>query len=244
MAAARARKLIEASREIARALERRRFRAPVCYVYNPLLYARATHERYLAMYGGSRKRVVFVGMNPGPWGMAQTGVPFGEVRTVLGWLSIDGTVARPAREHPRVIVSGLACRRSEVSGARLWGLMRARFTTTERFFSDHFVANYCPLLFLDAGGRNLTPDKIALADREPLYRLCDRHIAKVVETLEPEWVIGIGRFAEGRLRAVSAAMGWSGVQVAGLLHPSPASPRANRGWAAEAERILRDLGAW
>ena len=35
------------------------------------------------------KRVVFLGMNPGPFGMAQVGVPFGEVAAVRDWLRID-----------------------------------------------------------------------------------------------------------------------------------------------------------
>jgi single-strand selective monofunctional uracil DNA glycosylase len=244
MAGSTARALVDASRELARDLERRRFHAPVRYVYNPLAYARDPWERYLAKYAQSRKRVVFVGMNPGPWGMAQTGVPFGEVMTVREWLEIDGRVDRPHREHPRLAVAGFGCHRREVSGMRLWGLMRERFGTAERFFGEHFVANYCPLLFLDEQGRNLTPDRIALADRGPLYRSCDRHLAAVIEVLDPEWAIGIGRFAEGRVREVALARRWERLRTAGLPHPSPASPQANRGWAATADRILRDLGVW
>ena len=52
-----------------------RFGSPVAYVYNPLEYARIPHDRYWAVYGKPPKEVVFVGMNPGPWGMVQTGVP-------------------------------------------------------------------------------------------------------------------------------------------------------------------------
>lgn len=53
------------------------FGPPVQYVYNPLEYAWETHRCYAERYcrGGPRgQRVLFLGMNPGPYGMAQTGV--------------------------------------------------------------------------------------------------------------------------------------------------------------------------
>ncbi|MBN1838257.1 MAG: single-stranded DNA-binding protein, partial [Spirochaetales bacterium] len=149
------------------------------YVYNPLQYARRPHEAYLTLYGGSRKRVVFVGMNPGPWGMAQTGVPFGEVGIVRDWLRIQRPVERPPAEHPKRPVAGFATLRSEASGRRLWGLVRERFRTPQAFFVEHFVDNYCPLLFLDGAGHNLTPDKLRAPDRERLYPPCDEHMRRV-----------------------------------------------------------------
>jgi len=201
--------------------------------------------------------VVFAGMNPGPWGMAQTGVPFGEVGIVREWLGIQEPVDRPPDEHPGRPVLGFALTRSEASGLRLWGLMRRRFRTPEAFFAGHFVANYCPLLFLDAGGRNLTPDRLRSADREQLYGLCDAHLRRVADILEPEWLVGIGRFTEERLRrcfehgaggaeshAAGTQAGAPAPRVAGILHPSPASPKANRGWAEAAETRLRELGIW
>ena len=135
-------------------------------VYDPLDYARRAHAAYLDAYAGSRKRVVFLGMNPGPFGMAQTGVPFGDVAQVRDFLGIEAPVGRPASEHPKRPVQGFACARSEVSGTRLWGAIAAQFGTPARFFADHFVANYCPLLFLEASGRNRTPDKLPAAERE------------------------------------------------------------------------------
>ena len=251
--------LIQASRDLAAAVGALRFGDPVRHVYNPLEYARRPHEAYLSRYGDSRKRVVFVGMNPGPWGMAQTGVPFGEVGVVREWLGIQEPVDRPPDEHPGRPVLGFAITRSEASCLRLWGLMRRRFCSPGAFFAGHFVANYCPLLFLDAGGRNLTPDRLRSADRVQLYGLCDGHLRRVAEILEPEWLVGIGRFTEERLRR-SFEPGAEGAQeaggthggtagataprVAGILHPSPASPKANRGWAEAAEARLRELGIW
>jgi single-strand selective monofunctional uracil DNA glycosylase len=214
------------------------------------MYARQPHEEYLARYAASRKRLVLLGMNPGPWGMAQTGVPFGEVAFVRDWLGIGGQVGQPRQGHARLAVQGFACTRSEVSGRRLWGLMRAHYGSAEAFSKDAFVSNYCPLLFLDAAGRNMTPDKIHRDDREPLYSLCDRFLAIVVETLRPEWLVGVGAFAARRAAVLggfgAAVLGWpqSAVRVTSILHPSPASPRANQDWAAQAEGALTARGIW
>ncbi len=235
---------MRASRRLARECAKLDFRPPVRYVYNPLLYARAGHEEYIRRFAAPGKRVVFLGMNPGPWGMAQTGVPFGEVAAVKDWMGITAPVGRPRLEHPRVKVSGFDCARSEVSGARLWGLMRERFGSAASFFSGHFVANYCPLLFLDAEGRNLTPDALDRRDREMLVSTCDRHLRAIVDVLEPGWLVGIGRFAEGRLKALCAGAGWDDTAILGIPHPSPASPQANRDWAGMTTSILCEAGVW
>jgi len=217
------------------------FSAPVAWLYNPLDYAWEAHRDYLERYGAGAKRAVFLGMNPGPFGMAQTGVPFGEVEAVRDWLRVDGTVGKPAREHPKRPVDGFDCPKSEVSGRRLWGLFRERFGTPEAFFADHFVANYCPLVFMEASGRNRTPDKLAKAEADALFAACDRHLRAVVDALTPEWVIAVGAFAEGRAKE---ALGGTEVTVARVLHPSPASPAANRGWGAQATKQLQQLGVW
>lgn len=231
--------LIQISRALADEVDRLGTPAPAAYVYNPLGYARRPHEAYLERFGGPSREIVLLGMNPGPFGMAQTGVPFGDVVTVREWLGIDEPVGKPPREHPRRPVLGLGCPRVEVSGQRLWGWARQRFGTPESFFARFFVANYCPLVFLEDGGRNLTPDKLPAAAREPLFAACDRALARMVEVLAPEWVIGVGRFARGR---AEAALAGSGVRIGEILHPSPASPKANRGWADQAEAQLAALG--
>lgn len=233
--------LVSIGRRLATAVDRLEFGPPVAYVYNPLRYAREPHEEYLRRYGEGRERgrVVLLGMNPGPFGMAQTGVPFGEVGMVRDFLCVDGKVGRPKREHPKRPIEGLGCTRSEVSGARLWGWARDRFGTAERFFERFFVLNYCPLVFLEASGRNLTPDKLPAAEREPLEAACDRALRDTVALLEPSLVAGVGVFAEKRARA---ALADTGVRIGCVLHPSPASPAANRGWAQAYERDLRALG--
>ena len=180
-------------------------------------------------------------MNPGPFGMAQTGVPFGEIGAVRDWLGLDFPVGKPVPEHPRRPVLGLACPRSEVSGRRLWGLFAQRFGKPEAFFAEHIVMNYCPLAFLERSGRNRTPDKLGASEKVALFAACDRHLRAVVGILRPEWLIGIGAFTAMRAQQVFP----NGSAVIGrILHPSPASPAANRNWAALAARQLEALGVW
>jgi single-strand selective monofunctional uracil DNA glycosylase len=234
-----ARQLILGSRELARSLSRLHFTEPVTHVYNPLLYARQSHETYLARFAGNRKRVVFLGMNPGPFGMVQTGIPFGEIDAVKGWLKLEIPVHGPEHEHPRRLVTGFECRRSEVSGRRLWGLFAKRFETPASFFEDHFVLNYCPLAFMEETGKNRTPDKLKPEVRTLVYALCDDYLRLAFETLTPEWIIGVGDFAASRAReAVPHG------RIGRILHPSPASPAANRDWAGVATLQLCDLGVW
>jgi single-strand selective monofunctional uracil DNA glycosylase len=231
--------LLTATDELRLGVEALSFSAPVTHVYDPLVYAREPYERYLRRYGRGHKDVVLLGMNPGPFGMAQTGVPFGEVGLVRDWLGIRGTVGRPLREHPKRPVLGFACTRSEVSGRRLWGLVRKRFETPERFFASFFVANYCPLVFLEKTGRNRTPDRLPAHQRAALFEVCDRALRRSVRCMRPRLVIGIGRFAEERAVRALADLD---VQVGRIPHPSPASPAANRGWETAALHAFRKLG--
>jgi len=232
--------LIDTARRLSETVGRLQFSPPVSHVYNPLEYAWPIHQAYLERYANGRKRIIFVGMNPGPFGMVQTGVPFGEIAVVRDWLGLGGQVGRPSSQNPKRPVEGLACARSEVSGRRLWGLFRERFATPGAFFSEHFVANYCPLAFFD-GGRNLTPDKLPAVELQPLLETCDAHLRSMTEILEPDWVIGIGAWAEGR--AAKALTGLP-LRIGRVLHPSPASPAANRGWSEAASRQLQALGVW
>jgi single-strand selective monofunctional uracil DNA glycosylase len=233
--------LIRAERRLSRQVSRLTFGPPVTHVYNPLAHARACHEAYLRAFAAAPKRVLFLGMNPGPFGMVQTGVPFGEVAAVRDWLGLHAVIGRPVREHPRRPVTGFACARSEVSGRRLWGLFAERFQTPRRFFADHLVLNYCPLAFLEATGRNRTPDKLAPAEGAALFAACDEHLRTVVAAIQPEWLIGIGEFARQRAQE-SLAPG--GPKLGRVLHPSPASPAANRDWPGLATRQLQELGVW
>lgn len=227
------------SRDLSKAVDRLRFDAPVTHVYNPLAYARAPHEAYLERYGQGKKEVVLLGMNPGPFGMAQTGVPFGDVSSVRDWLGIETPVKKPPVEHPARPVLGFACPRGEVSGQRLWGFARNSFGTPKRFFERFFVVNYCPLAFMEESGKNRTPDKLPKAEQAALFAACDRALQRIVQELEPAHVIGVGAFAEARAQR---ALDGLPVRIGTLLHPSPASPRANQGWERIAGEQLRANG--
>jgi single-strand selective monofunctional uracil DNA glycosylase len=231
--------LVAISRRLARKVDQLRFAAPVTHVYNPLVYARAPHERYLEKWGQGPREVLLVGMNPGPFGMAQTGVPFGDVAMVRDFLGVTGKVGRPPQENPARPVAGFDCGRSEVSGTRLWGWIKGRFGTAETFFQRFFVANYCPLVFMEEGGRNRTPDKLAPDERQALFAACDEALREVAQTLKPRLVVGVGAFAEGRAREALAGLP---IAVGTILHPSPASPLANKDWPGQVERQLKALG--
>ncbi len=235
--------VIAAAQQLADEVDALAFREPVAYVYNPLRYAWRAHHAYLSLLNRSGARVMFLGMNPGPWGMAQTGVPFGEVAAVRDWLGISEPVDRPGREHPKRPVEGFACSRSEVSGRRLWGLFRERFKTADRFFRDHFVVNYCPLVFMEQSARNRTPDKLPATERVSLDQACDRHLQSIVSSLQPEFVVGVGAYAEKCLGRVLEASGHD-ARLARILHPSPASPAANQDWAGKATDQLQQAGVW
>lgn len=215
------------------------FSVPVTHIYHPLDYAWLAHAAYAGKFGRGEKRVLFLGMNPGPFGMAQTGVPFGEISAVRDWMGICEPVERPPMEHPKRPIEGFACRRSEVSGRRLWGWARDTFGTAENFFRDHYVVNYCPLVFMGGTGANITPDKLPSAEMAAVENACDSHLARVINILKPEWLVGVGGFAEERLRAVA---GRGTAKIARIPHPSPANPAANKDWAGAAMRALREAG--
>jgi single-strand selective monofunctional uracil DNA glycosylase len=233
--------LIAAAQVLKQAVSGLHFSPPVAIVYNPLDYAWESYSLYLKTYGDSKKKVILLGMNPGPWGMAQTGVPFGEIRAVQNWLGIQAPVGKPGKEHPKRPVEGFHCSRSEISGLRLWGLFQQRFGSASHFFENHFVANYCPLVFMEESGRNRTPDKLKKEEQEILFNACDAHLLQVVQILEPEWLIGVGRFTEKRARI---ALKETTVKVSQVLHPSPASPAANRDWAGTVTQQMKGLSIW
>lgn len=215
------------------------FRSPVTHVYNPLIYARKAHSQYLSQYGRSGIEVMLVGMNPGPWGMAQTGVPFGDIGFVKEWMQIDAKVGVPDAMHPKRPVLGFGCNRGEVSGRRLWGWAQKRFKTPDTFFKRFWVANYCPLVFMEKSGRNRTPDKLPKAEKSRLFAACDVALKKSVHCFNPRYVIGVGNFAAQRSQAALADMD---LEVATVTHPSPANPRANQGWDKWMDKVLKDLG--
>ncbi|MGB0292749.1 MAG: uracil-DNA glycosylase family protein [Luteolibacter sp.] len=236
-----AQSLIEVSQRLNDTLRPLEFSAP--WTYRPLDYAWAPQETYIRRFGNSTKRVLMLGMNPGPYGMSQTGIPFGEIPSVRDWMGIEEPVGKPDPEHPKRPIEGFECQRSEVSGRRLWGLFSKLYPKVEDFFAEHYVLNFCPLVWMKETGANITPDKLPAAEMEPVEECCMRHLREVIGLLDPEFLVGVGGFAEKRLRQASDEMG-GGAIVGRVLHPSPASPAANRGWAEAATAQLEKLGVW
>jgi len=231
--------LIRITDRLNRDVKTLKFGPPVTHVYNPLEYALNPYRVYVNRFATPPKEVVLVGINPGPWGMAQTGVPFGEIQAVQQWMGINAPVSRPRAEHPKRPVMGFACTRSEVSGRRLWGWARKTFKTPERFFARFFVANYCPLQFIEASGRNRTPNQLRASERNPLLEICDRALRQTAEWLQPDYVIGVGKFAGERARTALAGLN---IIVDSITHPSPANPKANRGWDKTIDKELSQIG--
>ncbi|XP_076234883.1 single-strand-selective monofunctional uracil-DNA glycosylase [Calliopsis andreniformis] len=232
--------LLSLERMLATELETIAFRAPIEYVYSPLSYAFDTHAMYVKKYCSTVKRILFLGMNPGPWGMSQTGVPFGEIAMVRDWLKICGPVGKPAKEQPDRKVTGFLCTRSEISGKRLWGLFQELCGNPEKFFQHAYIHNYCPIALMDSKGRNITPAEIKGAELNRLHSACDKALANTIRLLKVEIVIGVGAYAQKRAQLVAQSSKLP-VKVLCLPHPSPRAAN-NQNWSEKATKKLDEFG--
>ena len=173
----------------------------MAHATNPLDYAWPHHEQYLEQWGGLGATTLLLGMNPGPWGMAQTGVPFGATEVAKNFLNIQPhALETPTNAHPKRPIVGLDLERQEVSGTRLWNLMEEMYVTPEATFAELFVVNHCPLLLLGERGQNITPDNLPKALIEPVLEACDDHLREVVEVMGITRIVGVGKYAEKRAR--------------------------------------------
>lgn len=231
--------ILRIEKEFGAQVDTLKFSKPVFCVYNPLTYAWKAHQKFIKAYGRGKRSILFLGMNPGPYGMAQTGVPFGEVSIVRERLGIQAPIGRPRVEHPKRPILGFDCPRSEVSGQRLWSFFLDEHGGACGFFKKHYLINYCPLIFMEESGKNITPDKLAIKERKRLYEICNEHLRNVIAYYQPAHLVGIGKFAQQR--ALEAGLP-ENIQVSSILHPSPASPIANRGWGRQAKKQLKELG--
>ncbi|MEO0367787.1 MAG: uracil-DNA glycosylase family protein [Pseudomonadota bacterium] len=216
-----------------------KFGKSVFCTYNPLEYAFNAHLHFLKKYGAGSKRVLFLGMNPGPYGMVQTGIPFGEISMVRDWMGIELEITPPETVHPKRPVIGFHCQKSEVSGQRFWSMMASQFESPENFFASNMVVNYCPLVWMTESGKNITPDKLPSSVMKPVYKACDEYFVSMLDYYQPEVLVGVGAFAEKQLRRM---VGEESYQIGRMLHPSPASPIANKHWPQRALEDLAELG--
>ncbi len=211
----------------------------IAYVTNPLNYVWEYHESYLSQYSGLGATTLLLGMNPGPYGMAQCGVPFGATHIARDFLNITGEFTQPIGRHPKRPIEGLNLERQEISGKRMWGLLKEIWITPEEIHKNVFLVNHCPLLLLGDSGRNITPDKISGLTAKKLLKACDEHLREIVLELGITRVIGIGKYAEKR---ALLALKDLDVEITTCWHPSPASPLANRNdgadWKANVTNVL------
>lgn len=235
-------KVLSAARELSEAMNRLRFESPVAFTYNPLEYAWEGHAEYVRRFASSPKKTLYLGMNPGPFGMAQTGVPFGEVDAVTRWMGIRVKVGTPPQCHPKRPVQGFDCPRSEVSGRRLWGLFEEVYGTAENFFSESYVVNYCPLIWMNERGANITPTQLPAAQAGSVDVACQWHLQCLIDILRPSVLVGVGAYAAKQLEKAAAALPGLKLTVGMMLHPSPASPVANKYWPERPKQQLKELG--
>ena len=209
-------------------------------VYNPLMYAWEIHEEFIRISGGEGAQTILLGMNPGPHGMGQMGIPFAATSVVRDLLGISGIdVDKPAVTHPRRPVNGLSHPKEEVSGTRLWGLLQDRYGSARQIFQNVFLVNHCPLMILDGPrGTNITPNNVSGPSVHDLLERCDQHLREAVIALGAEEVIGIGKYAEKRANLALSGMG---TRVKTCWHPSPASPLANRNGGEDWRKNVRDV---
>lgn len=241
---ATAKAFLASTRKLSEAVAKLPAGGPVTHIYNPLEYAWAGYEAYVTKFLSGPRKVILLGMNPGPYGMTQTGVPFGAIPAVRDWMGIEVPIEQPAHVHPKRPIEGFACKRNEVSGRRLWiDLFAQQHPNAKDFFKTHFALNYCPLVYMIESGANFTPDKLPVAVRRPLEEACDTHLREALEIIQPEWAIGVGNYAEKCLNRIVEAMP-SGPKVTRIIHPAPASPIANREWPENPKRALEAIGIW
>ena len=119
-------------------------------VYNPLDYAWEVHKEFILRTGGSGSKCVLLGMNPGPHGMGQMGIPFAATSVVRDLIGITGiSVEKPEVIHPKRPVNGLEHPKEEVSGTRLWGVLEHRYGGIDKISQEVYIVNHCPLMILN-----------------------------------------------------------------------------------------------
>lgn len=233
--------LINAARELSTQMAQLNFAPPVAYTYNPLEYAWAGHEAYIRRYGSTPKDVLYLGMNPGPFGMAQTGVPFGEIPAVTLWMGIMAPIGQPEKMHPKRPVQGFACPRSEVSGRRLWGLFEEMYGSADTFFAKAYVANYCPLIWMSESGANIPPTQLPKEQAAKIDSACQQHLVRLINALRPKCLIGVGAYALKQLEIAAKSIPDKAFTLGTIVHPSPASPIANKCWPEKPKEQIHEI---
>jgi len=197
---------------------------PDIVVINPLEYLWLQYGYYTSCYHNQYPRAMIIGMNPGPKGMSQTGIPFGSpniIPSILPNKSLfneirDNEGSPVSSPHRRI--TGPSNTTVEVSGNRLWSALIKRYGDFKSITSEIFVDNICPLLFLCGknGSKNLTPDKLTPSPAKIiLIRLCTERLQKIYQCLgEPSNIVALGRWSHKFLEKM-----FPKVRVTYILHP-------------------------
>ncbi|XP_055849953.1 single-strand selective monofunctional uracil DNA glycosylase [Episyrphus balteatus] len=211
----------------------------ITHVYNPIEYAFDLHCQYLKKYLNGPKKMLLIGMNPGPNGMAQNGVPFGNTNTVKNLMKIEGQVEQPPSLHPKRPVTGLACKTEEPSGVRIWTLIGKLAGSLEIFSQQCFMHNFCPLAFFDVQGKNITPGELKGDVKAEVRNICLKYLEQEIQLIQPEIIIAIGSYVGDcmkRLAKQSIYIG-SNIKILQLAHPSPRSVN-NNNWPEKATEFF------
>ena len=75
-------------------------------------------------------------------------------------MKVEGEVKKPINEIAAKPILGFNCKHEEQSGKRFWKVLEELCGEPDNFFCHCFVYNICPLAFLNATGRNITPPEI------------------------------------------------------------------------------------
>uniref|UniRef100_A0A1A9WNN6 Uracil-DNA glycosylase-like domain-containing protein n=1 Tax=Glossina brevipalpis TaxID=37001 RepID=A0A1A9WNN6_9MUSC len=207
--------------------------APIQYIYNPVEYAKDVHCEYLKKYLNGCKKVLFVGMNPGANGMGQTGVPFGNITSVRDMMQLSGLVDQPDEIHPKRPVNGLQHTTEEPSGKRLWPLLeKLADGSLDNFFKQCFVYNFCPLIYYDKHGKNITPNELKGAYRQEILNVCLETLESLIRLLDCEIVVAIGDYV---FQCLKKSEYCQSKRIMKLAHPSPRAV-GNQNWPEKAEK--------
>nr|XP_022920875.1 single-strand selective monofunctional uracil DNA glycosylase-like [Onthophagus taurus] len=213
------------------------FSFPVHYIYNPLEYAWEPHSTFVKTYCKGTKDVLFLGLNPGPWGMCQTGIPFGEVNISKEWLKMNGEVEKPKDECPKKQIKGFECHRSEESGKRFYGFFKNLCRTPEAFFKNAFVYNLCPLAFMKKESANITPHELKGQIKKDIENICGKTLVDILKLLDIKIIVALGRYTEKQAIEITQGFQLGHIKVIYMPHPSPRVV-GNNNWAEKAQNVL------
>lgn len=211
----------------------------ITHIYNPIVYALNLHCQYIKKFLNGKKKVMLIGMNPGPNGMVQNGVPFGNTNTVKNLMKIQGQVDQPPSLNPKRPVTGLSCTTEEPSGVRIWNLLQKLAGSLEVFGEQCFLHNFCPLAFFDEQGKNITPSELKGKIKSTLRDICLKYLEKEIQLIQPEIIIAIGSYVGDSLRKLSKQSIYvrTNIKILQLAHPSPRSLN-NNNWPEKATEFF------